>query len=66
MEQNIFTTIERLADKYAAKLKKQVHMREKEMERDDISHYLLYRVLGVTDEERLNNKLCKRVEFWHQ
>ena len=51
MEQNIFTTIERLADKYAAKLKKQVHMREKEMERDDTSHYLLYRVLGVTDEE---------------
>lgn len=51
MEQDIFTAIKGLADKYATKLKKQVDMREKEMEDDDTSHYLLYRVLGVTDDE---------------
>ena len=51
MNQDIFTSIKGLADKYAAKLKKQVDMREKEMATDDTSHYLLYRVLGVTNDE---------------
>ena len=40
-----------LADKYAATLKKQMEGRLVEMEADDNTHYLLYRVLGVTDEE---------------
>ncbi len=51
MEQNVFATIKSLADRYAIELKKQVDMREKEMEDDDTSHYLLYRVLGVTNDE---------------
>ena len=51
MNQDIFTSIKGLADKYAAKLKKQVDMREKKMATDDTSHYLLYRVLGVTNDE---------------
>lgn len=51
MDQDVFIAIKGIADKYAAELKKQVDMREKEMEDDDTSHYLLYRVLGVTDNE---------------
>ena len=51
MEQDVFITIRSLADKYATELKSQVDMREKEMEDDDTSHYLLYRVLGVTNDE---------------
>lgn len=51
MDRDVFLTIKRLADKYATGLKKKVDMREKEMEGDDTSHYLLYRVLGVTNDE---------------
>ena len=51
MDQYVFMAIKRLADKYATELKKQVDIREKEMEDDDTSHYLLYRVLGVTNDE---------------
>lgn len=40
-----------MADKYADDLKHQVDLRVEEMKHDDTSHYLLYRVLGVTDEE---------------
>ena len=43
--------IRRLADKYADNLKTHVEQRIKEMEADDNSHYLIYRVLGVADEE---------------
>ena len=51
MEQDIFAAVKGLADQYAAELKRQVDSREKEMEGDDNSHYLLYRVLGVADNE---------------
>lgn len=51
IERDVFITIKGLADKYAAELSKQVDTREKEMETDDTSHYLLYRVLGVTNDE---------------
>lgn len=51
MNQDVFTMIRKLADKYASELKSQIVTREKEMMDDDISHYLLYRVLGVTNEE---------------
>lgn len=40
-----------MADKYALELRKQVDARIEEMKLDDTSHYLLYRVLGVTNEE---------------
>lgn len=40
-----------LASKYAADLKAKVDARVAEMHSDDTSHYLIYRVLGITDEE---------------
>lgn len=40
-----------LADKYAKALKGKIDARVEEMEGDDHSHYLVYQVLGVTDEE---------------
>ncbi len=40
-----------LASDYSEKLKLKVDERITEMESDDKSHYLLYRVLGITNEE---------------
>lgn len=51
MEQPVYSAIKKLADKYACELKHQVDLRIEEMKDDDTSHYLLYRVLGVTNEE---------------
>lgn len=48
---NIFERINALAFKYSASLKTMIDARITEMESDDNSHYLLYRVLGVTDAE---------------
>ena len=45
------TDILSIADKYAKTLKIQVDRRVEEMDKDDISHFLIYRVLGITDEE---------------
>ena len=43
--------IRSLADKYADTLKSQLDKRILDMDKDDVSHFLIYRVLGVTDEE---------------
>lgn len=51
MNTEIYEVIQRLADQYAGNLKKQIKLRMKEMQDDDNSQYLLYRVLGVSDEE---------------
>lgn len=51
MNNKIYHDIQLLADQYAMELKQQIDMRIEEMKADDTSHYLLYRVLGVTDEE---------------
>lgn len=51
MEEAIYKAIKDLADKYARDLKRQVELRIEEMNDDDTSHYLLYRVLGVTNDE---------------
>lgn len=40
-----------LAQRYGDALKKQTDLRVLEMETDDVSHFLLYKVLGVSDEE---------------
>lgn len=40
-----------LALKYANELKSKIDDRVAEMEADDTSHYLIYRVLGISDEE---------------
>lgn len=48
------TTIQKirlLADQYADRLKTAIDGRVTEMDDDDISHYLIYRVLGVQTEE---------------
>lgn len=51
MNMEVYEKIKKLADKYANDLKEQVNLRVEEMKYDDTSHYLLYRVLGVSDEE---------------
>lgn len=51
MDENVYELIKNLADEYANDLKKQVDNRIEEMKDDDNSHYLIYRVLGVSDEE---------------
>lgn len=47
----VYNYIKELADKYAYNLQTQVKLRSEEMENDDNSHYLLYRVLGISDTE---------------
>lgn len=51
MNQEVYRAIRTFADQYAADLRNQVDLRMEEMKHDDTSHYLLYRVLGVSDEE---------------
>ena len=51
MNREIFALVENLADRYAAALAKQIDRRVEEMKDDDCSHYLLYRVLGISDRE---------------
>jgi len=43
--------IRALAQKYATELKSKIDERIQEMREDDKSHYLIYRVLGITDKE---------------
>ena len=43
--------IRALASKYASALKEKVDARVAEMKADDTSHYLIYKVLGITDHE---------------
>jgi len=44
-------TIRLLARKYADRLKKTIDQRLEEMKADDSSHFLIYQVLGISDEE---------------
>jgi len=43
--------IEKLAEKYSKTLNLKIEERKVEMKEDDTSHYLIYRVLGITNEE---------------
>ncbi len=43
--------IKKLADIYSTNLKGKIEARKEEMKADDNSHYLVYRVLGITSEE---------------
>lgn len=45
------TDIKDLAKKYSNELNKKISNRVKEMKQDDKSHYLIYRVLGITNDE---------------
>lgn len=47
----MYRTIKTLAEKYSYELKKRVDLRIDEMREDDNSHYLIYRVLGISDKE---------------
>jgi len=47
----ITNEVKRLAQSYSEKLGKQIHSRTQEMEEDDLSHFLIYRVLGITSSE---------------
>lgn len=51
MTPNIYDQIKRLAQTYSSKLHEQVESRVQEMKGDDKSHYLIYRVLGVSNQE---------------
>ena len=51
MNIEVYDKVKKLADKYAIELKNHVDSRIEEMRLDDTSHYLIYRVLGVTNEE---------------
>ena len=51
MSQDIESTIRALAASYAANLKTAMAKRVVDMDADDNSHYLIYQVLGVRDEE---------------
>lgn len=43
--------IKDLASKYAADLRVKIDARVAEMKSDDTSHYLIYKILGITDKE---------------
>jgi len=43
--------IRQLADQYAARLTGVIDARVTEMQEDDVSHYLIYRVLGISERE---------------
>ena len=43
--------IKDLADTYSANLNSQIEQRKEEMKADDTSHYLIYRVLGISTKE---------------
>ena len=47
----IHDDIKALADRYADELKLRIDQRVDEMERDDRSHFLIYRVLGIAEDE---------------
>ncbi|MFI8567700.1 ApaLI family restriction endonuclease [Rhodococcus sp. NPDC078407] len=46
-----YESIKDLADKHSLQLGSQIAKRVTEMEQDDNSHYLLYKVLGIAEEE---------------
>jgi len=48
---NIEEDIKKLVQKYASNLKTKINDRMEEMNSDDKSHYLIYKVLGVSDKE---------------
>lgn len=51
MTMTIKDQIREIADRYATQLAKQVDQRVQDMDSDDTSHFLIYRVLGVAEEE---------------
>ena len=50
----LFKEIKDLADKYANQLSKQIKDRQTEMQNDNLSHHLIYQVLGISVQEGIN------------
>ncbi len=51
MSSKYFSLLSELADRYASMLSQKISKRMIEMESDDHSHYLIYRVLGIPPKE---------------
>ncbi|HNT74879.1 MAG TPA: ApaLI family restriction endonuclease [Anaerolineae bacterium] len=51
MKKTVEEKIGQLAATYAEQLRQKINQRVEEMQADDRSHFLIYRVLGITDEE---------------
>lgn len=49
--ENLKNKIKELAETYASNLKEKINERKEAMKSDDNSHYLIYRVLGITTKE---------------
>jgi hypothetical protein len=49
--ENLKNKIKELAETYASNLKEKIDERKEAMKSDDNSHYLIYRVLGITTKE---------------
>lgn len=48
---NVEARIKALADRYATELQRQIIQRQQAMKADDTTHYLIYRVLGLSEAE---------------
>lgn len=51
MNKTVYNKINILASEYAKALEEKVSERIEEMKKDDNSHYLIYKVLGITDND---------------
>ena len=51
MIDSIYEKIKKLADDYSSELKNQISSRIEEMKNDNLSHFLIYRVLGISRNE---------------
>ncbi len=51
MDKQLYIEIESLSDKYASELHSKIDERTEEMKSDDNSHFLIYRVLGISESE---------------
>lgn len=51
MDKQLYIEIRSLSDKYASELRSKIDERTEEMKSDDNSHFLIYRVLGISESE---------------
>ena len=51
--QSVATKIKQLAIEYSFSLGEQIRARSLEMQNDDLSHFLIYQVLGISNNEGL-------------
>ena len=51
MDQQLYLEIQSLSDKYASELRSKIDEHTEEMKSDDNSHFLIYRVLGISESE---------------